>query len=92
VLATEIGGVPEATPGRTSLVAPGAQPATWWRSLQAVLAELPARSAAASNFSRPFTSIRSAERILDLAARAVRNRPEPQLRMLRKSEDFRWAP
>jgi glycosyltransferase involved in cell wall biosynthesis len=71
VLASSIGGVPEATPDEASLVPAGTTPADWLARISAALAGHPERAAIAASYAARFTSARSAGRLLDLAARAA---------------------
>ncbi|HEX4834498.1 MAG TPA: glycosyltransferase family 4 protein [Trebonia sp.] len=68
ILATAVGGVPEATPGEAALVAPESPVGLWWNRLTELLATRAAHAATAREFARNFTSTRSAARILDIAA------------------------
>jgi glycosyltransferase involved in cell wall biosynthesis len=72
VLASAIGGVPEATPGEVGLMAPGASAEEWWTRLTGVLASRAAYSRIAADFAAGFTSARSAARIVDLIDRVPR--------------------
>lgn len=56
VLAGAIGGVPEATPDRRSLVGPGTPAADWLARIEATLASRGERSTLASDFAATFTS------------------------------------
>ena len=71
VLASAIGGVPEATPDGRFLVAPGTGPAEWLSRIDDVLANRAERSAIAAAYAGKFTSARSAQRLIDLAALAA---------------------
>jgi len=71
VLASAIGGVPEATPDGRFLVAPGTGPAEWLSRIDDVLANRAERSAVAAAYAGKFTSARSAQRLIDLAALAA---------------------
>jgi glycosyltransferase involved in cell wall biosynthesis len=71
VLASAIGGVPEATPDDRFLVAAGTAPAEWLARIDEVLANRAERSAVASAWAGKFTSARSAQRLIDLAALAA---------------------
>jgi glycosyltransferase involved in cell wall biosynthesis len=71
VLASAIGGVPEAVPGDLALVDPGTSAAEWWDRIKGVLACRESFAAAAALHASKFTSARSAERLLDLANRAA---------------------
>lgn len=71
VLASAIGGVPEATPDGRFLVAPGTGPAEWLSRIDDVLANRAERSAIAAAYAGKFTSARSARRLIDLAALAA---------------------
>jgi glycosyltransferase involved in cell wall biosynthesis len=79
VLASAIGGVPEATPDDRFLVAPGATAVEWLARIDEVLANRAERSAVASAYAGKFTSSRSAHRLIDLAtlAEARLNRQAP---------------
>jgi len=81
VLASAIGGVPEATPDDCARVRAGTPAADWLARIEDVLAHRAERSAIASGFAAKFTSARSAQRLLDLASdaadRADRGRPLP---------------
>ena len=68
VLATAVGGVPEATPGESALVPPDSPASVWWNRLTEVLACRTVHAATAAAFAANFTSARSAARILDIAA------------------------
>jgi glycosyltransferase involved in cell wall biosynthesis len=70
VLASAIGGVPEATPDDRFLVAPGATAVEWLARIDEVLANRAERSAIASAYAGKFTSSRSAHRLIDLATLA----------------------
>jgi glycosyltransferase involved in cell wall biosynthesis len=70
VLASAIGGVPEATPDDRFLVAPGTAPAEWLARIENVLANRAERSAVAATYAGKFTSARSAQRLMDLATLA----------------------
>jgi glycosyltransferase involved in cell wall biosynthesis len=70
VLASAIGGVPEATPDDRFLVAPGTAAAEWLARIENVLANRGERSAVAAAFAGKFTSARSAQRLIDLATLA----------------------
>jgi glycosyltransferase involved in cell wall biosynthesis len=67
VLASAIGGVPEATPDDRFLVAPGTAPHEWLARIVEVLANRAERSAVAAAYAGRFTSARSAQRLIDLA-------------------------
>jgi glycosyltransferase involved in cell wall biosynthesis len=71
VLASAIGGVPEATPDTRFLVAPGTLPAEWLARIDEALANRAERSAVAAAYAARFTSARSAQRLMDLAHRAA---------------------
>ncbi len=71
VLASAIGGVPEATPDDRFLVAAGTAPAEWLARIDEVLANRAERSAVAAAYAGKFTSARSAQRLIDLAALAA---------------------
>jgi glycosyltransferase involved in cell wall biosynthesis len=71
VLASAIGGVPEATPDGRFLVAPGTGPAEWLSRIDDVLANRAERGAIAAAYAGKFTSARSARRLIDLAALAA---------------------
>jgi glycosyltransferase involved in cell wall biosynthesis len=68
VLATAVGGVPEATPGDAALVPPDSPAGVWWNRLTELLACQRAHAEIAAKFAANFTSARSAARILDIAA------------------------
>jgi glycosyltransferase involved in cell wall biosynthesis len=74
ILATAVGGVPEATPGEDALVQADSPASLWWNRLTEILATRPARAEIAREFARSFTSARSAARILDIAALASQRR------------------
>lgn len=74
VLATDIGGVPEAIPGTANLVSADAPPNLWWQRLLRILDDRPAFSCIAARFAEQFTNARSAARILGLAASAADSR------------------
>lgn len=76
VLASAIGGVPEAVPDESSLVAAGTAPADWLARIDAVLANRAQAAAIAGHYAARFTSAGSAGRLLDLANRAA-DRPSP---------------
>jgi glycosyltransferase involved in cell wall biosynthesis len=67
VLASAIGGVPEATPDDRFLVAPCTPPVEWLARIDEVLANRAERSATAADYAGKFTSARSAQRLIDLA-------------------------
>jgi glycosyltransferase involved in cell wall biosynthesis len=67
VLASAIGGVPEATPDDRFLVAPRTAAVEWLARIDDVLANRAERSAIASAYAGKFTSARSAQRLIDLA-------------------------
>ena len=71
VLASSIGGVPEATSDDRFLVAPDTTPAEWLARIENVLANRAERSAVAAAFAGKFTSARSAQRLIDLARLAA---------------------
>jgi glycosyltransferase involved in cell wall biosynthesis len=71
VLASAIGGVPEATPDDRFLVAPGTPAAQWLARIDEVIAHRAERSAAAAAYAAKFTSARSAQRLIDLASLAA---------------------
>jgi glycosyltransferase involved in cell wall biosynthesis len=71
VLASAIGGVPEATPDDRFLVAAGTTPAEWLARIDEVLVNRAERSAVAAAYAGKFTSARSAQRLVDLAALAA---------------------
>jgi glycosyltransferase involved in cell wall biosynthesis len=71
VLASAIGGVPEATPGDAFLVAAGTTPAEWLARIHAMLDRRAEGAAIAADYAAKFTSARSAGRLLDLASRAA---------------------
>jgi glycosyltransferase involved in cell wall biosynthesis len=70
VLASAIGGVPEATADPRFLVAPGTTAAEWLARIDETLAGHGERSAVAAAYAGKFTSARSAQRLIDLAALA----------------------
>jgi len=70
VLASAIGGVPEAVPDGRFLVAPGTTAGEWLARIDETLANRAERSAAAAAFAGKFTSARSAQRLIDLATLA----------------------
>jgi glycosyltransferase involved in cell wall biosynthesis len=70
VLASAIGGVPEATPGEAFLVSAGTTPAEWLARIDAMLASRAEGAAIAASFAAKFTSARSAGRLLELASLA----------------------
>jgi glycosyltransferase involved in cell wall biosynthesis len=74
VLATAVGGVPEATPGEAALVPPDSLAGVWWNRLTELLACQRAHAEAAAAFASNFTSARSAARILDIAALGAQRR------------------
>jgi glycosyltransferase involved in cell wall biosynthesis len=67
VLASAIGGVPEATPDDRFLVAPGRTAIDWLARIDEVLTNRAERSAVAAAYAGRFTSTRSAQRLIDLA-------------------------
>jgi glycosyltransferase involved in cell wall biosynthesis len=71
VLASAIGGVPEATPDDRFLVAAGTPAAQWLKRIEDVLANRAERSAVAATYAGKFTSARSAQRLVDLATLAA---------------------
>jgi glycosyltransferase involved in cell wall biosynthesis len=71
VLASAIGGVPEATPDDCARVRAGTAAADWLARIEDVLANRSERAAIASAFAAKFTSARSAQRLLDLATEAA---------------------
>jgi glycosyltransferase involved in cell wall biosynthesis len=71
VLASAIGGVPEATPDSRFLVGPGTPAVSWLARIEDVLANRAERSAVAAAFAGKFTSARSAQRLIDLASLAA---------------------
>jgi glycosyltransferase involved in cell wall biosynthesis len=71
VLASAIGGVPEATPDGRFLVAADTPAAEWLTRIENVLANRAERSAVAATHAGKFTSARSAQRLLDLATLAA---------------------
>jgi glycosyltransferase involved in cell wall biosynthesis len=71
VLASAIGGVPEAVPDDRFLVAAGTAAAEWLARIDDVLANRAERSAVAAAWAGKFTSARSAQRLIDLAALAA---------------------
>ncbi|HET9080702.1 MAG TPA: glycosyltransferase family 4 protein [Trebonia sp.] len=71
VLASAIGGVPEATPDDRFLVAPDTPAAEWLARIEEVLANRAERGAAAAAYAAKFTSARSAQRLIDLASLAA---------------------
>jgi glycosyltransferase involved in cell wall biosynthesis len=77
ILATAVGGVPEATPGEVALVPPDSPVGLWWNRLTELLACRTAHSTTAREFARNFTSARSAARILDIAALGSARRAAP---------------
>ncbi len=79
VLASAIGGVPEATPDDRFLVAPDTPAAEWLLRIEEVLANRAERSAVAAAYAGKFTSARSAQRLIDLATLAAArvNRESP---------------
>jgi glycosyltransferase involved in cell wall biosynthesis len=70
VLASAIGGVPEATADPRFLVAPGTTAAEWLARIDETLAGRAERSAVAAAYAGKFTSARSAKRLIDLATLA----------------------
>jgi glycosyltransferase involved in cell wall biosynthesis len=68
IVATAVGGVPEATPGEAALIPPDSPVGLWWNRLTEVLACRAAHAEAAREFAKNFTSASSAARILDIAA------------------------
>jgi len=71
ILASAIGGVPEATPDDRFLVAPDTPAAEWLLRIEEVLANRAERSAVAGAYAGKFTSARSAQRLIDLATLAA---------------------
>jgi glycosyltransferase involved in cell wall biosynthesis len=71
VLASAIGGVPEATPDDRFLVAAGTPAAQWLLRIEDVLANRAERGAVAAAYAGKFTSARSAQRLVDLATLAA---------------------
>jgi glycosyltransferase involved in cell wall biosynthesis len=71
ILASAIGGVPEATPDDRFLVAPETPAAEWLARIDSVLANHAERSAVAAAYAGKFTSARSAQRLIDLASLAA---------------------
>jgi glycosyltransferase involved in cell wall biosynthesis len=71
VLASAIGGVPEATPDECARVAAGTAAGDWLARIEGVLANRAERSAVASGFAAKFNSARSAQRLVDLATEAA---------------------
>ena len=67
VLASAIGGVPEATPDDRFLVVPPAPAIEWLARIDEVLENRAERSAVAAAYAGKFTSARSAQRLIDLA-------------------------
>ena len=67
VLASAIGGVPEATPDDRFLVAPPAPASEWLARIDEALANRAERGAVAAAYAGRFTSARSAQRLIDLA-------------------------
>ncbi len=74
VLATAVGGVPEATPGESALIRPDSPVGAWWNRLTDVLTCQAAHAEVAATFAASFTSDRSAARILDIAALGAQRR------------------
>jgi glycosyltransferase involved in cell wall biosynthesis len=74
VLATAVGGVPEATPGESALVPPDSAVGVWWDRLTEILACQRTHAAIAATFAASFTSDRSAARILDIGALGAQRR------------------
>lgn len=70
VLASSIGGVPEAVPDGRFLVAPGTTAGEWLARIDETLANRAERSAIAAAYAGKFTSARSAQRLIDLATLA----------------------
>jgi glycosyltransferase involved in cell wall biosynthesis len=79
ILASAIGGVPEATADDRFLVAPDTSAAEWLARIEEVLANRAERSAVAMAYAGKFTSARSAQRLIDLATLAAErlNRDSP---------------
>jgi glycosyltransferase involved in cell wall biosynthesis len=71
VLASSIGGVPEAIPDGRFLVAPATAAGEWLARIDDALANRAERGAAVAAFAGKFTSARSARRLIDLAALAA---------------------
>ena len=71
VLASAIGGVPEAIPDDAFLVPAGTTPAEWMARINAMLARRAEGAVIAADYAAKFTSARSAGRLLDLADRAA---------------------
>ncbi|WP_231950866.1 glycosyltransferase family 4 protein [Allokutzneria albata] len=71
VLATRLGGVPEAVPGEDFLIEPTASSCEWWARLTRVLERRAHLGEAARVFARGFTDEVSASRILDLTTAAL---------------------
>jgi len=71
VLASAIGGVPEATPDDCARMAAGTPAARWLARIEDELARRAERSAIAGRFAAKFTSDRSAQRLVDLATEAA---------------------
>jgi glycosyltransferase involved in cell wall biosynthesis len=71
VLASAIGGVPEATPDDCARVRAGTPAVEWLARIEDVLAHRAERAAIASAFAAKFTSSRSAQRLVDLATEAA---------------------
>jgi len=71
VLASAIGGVPEATPDARFLVAPRTTAPEWLARIDEALINRAERSAVAAAFAAKFTSARSAQRLVDLAMLAA---------------------
>jgi glycosyltransferase involved in cell wall biosynthesis len=77
ILATAVGGVPEATPGEAALVPADSPVGLWWNRLTELLACRAAHAEVAREFARNFTSAASAARILDIAALGSARRAAP---------------
>jgi len=71
VLASAIGGVPEATADDRARMRAGTPADGWLNRIEDVLAHRAERSAVASGFAAKFTSARSAQRLVDLATEAA---------------------
>jgi len=90
VLAGAIGGVPEATPDKRSLVDPSTPAADWLARIEATLDDRVERSAVADGFAAKFTSARSAQRLVDLATRSAErpDRSEPMKAAAGQTDDY----
>ena len=71
VLASAIGGVPEAVADPGFLVDPGTSPAQWLARIDQTLLDRAERGAVAAAYAARFTSARSAQRMIDLATLAA---------------------